>query len=137
MDLEHLIGVDEVGRGPLAGPVVAAAVVLPSRPLPELAAVRDSKRLSPKRRAELFVSIRRVALETGVGWSSPGEIDERNILRASLRAMRNALDRMDIARPAQLVLVDGSYPIPDLPIGQLTLISGDSRSLAIAAASIC
>lgn len=134
--VERLIGVDEVGRGPLAGPVVAAAVILPSRPLPELRGVRDSKRLSPKRRLELFRVIRASALEFGLGWSSPGEIDERNILRASLRAMRRAVEKVDFRRSRQLVLVDGNLTIPDLPAAQEAVVSGDGCSLAIAAASI-
>ncbi len=136
LKIERLIGVDEVGRGPLAGSVVAAAVVLPCRPLPELAGVRDSKRLSPRRRRELFRVIRASALEIGLGWSSPGEIDERNILRASLRAMRRAVEGVDFRRPRQMILVDGNRTIPDLPAAQEAVVAGDGCSLAIASASI-
>lgn len=130
-----LIGVDEVGRGPLAGPVVAAAVLLPPAPLPDLTGVRDSKVLSPKKRAFLFDAIRRQALSIGVGWSSPKEIDEINILQASLRAMGRALARLTPPENA-LALIDGNKTISNIAIKQEAVVSGDTYSLSIASASI-
>jgi ribonuclease HII len=127
----QIAGVDEAGRGPLAGPVVAAAVILPdSFVLPGLT---DSKKLSPKRREQLFPRIREQAVAIGVGILSAAEIDELNILQATLRAMTLALQRLRI--PADFVLVDGISPIP-LALPQQTIKQGDSRSLSIAAASV-
>jgi ribonuclease HII len=124
-------GIDEAGRGPLAGPVVAAAVILPeSFDLPGL---DDSKKLSEKQRVRLFPLIRFQALAIGVGFASAAEIDAINILQATLRGMCLAVQRL--RRPADFLLIDGISPVPlDLP--QQTLKQGDSRSLSIAAASV-
>jgi ribonuclease HII len=124
-------GIDEAGRGPLAGPVVAAAVILPETF--ELPGLDDSKKLSENQRDRLFPLIRAQALSIGVGFASAAEIDAVNILQATLRSMCLAVQRL--ARPADFLLVDGISPVP-LPLPQQTLKQGDSRSLSIAAASV-
>jgi len=124
-------GVDEAGRGPLAGPVVAAAVILPQEF--NLPGLTDSKQLSEKRRTELFPMIRTQARAVGVGIVDAGEIDRINILQATLKAMSLAIERLKV--PADALLVDGITPVP-LPLTQETLKKGDSRSLSIAAASV-
>lgn len=131
-----LIGVDEAGRGPLAGPVVAAAVVLPAEERKELREVRDSKALTPKRREELFALVRKNAVHHAVGWALWDEIDARNILQASLLAMKRAIARLRIGAAPLLVAVDGNRDIPALPYAQKALIDGDVYSQSIAAASI-
>jgi ribonuclease HII len=124
-------GVDEAGRGPLAGPVVAAAVILPeSFDLPGLT---DSKQLSAKARERLYPLILTQALAVGVGVGRVEEIDRINILQATLRSMQRAIGRLGV--PADFLLVDGNVPVP-LPLPQQALIKGDSRSLSIAAASV-
>ena len=126
-----LAGVDEAGRGCWAGPVVAAAVVLPDAWAPD--GLDDSKKLSPARREALFAAIRAGAL----GWAAcavpAGEIDRVNILRATLGAMSRAVARLRI--PPDLVLVDGNR-LPDLPVPAQAIVGGDGASAAIAAASI-
>lgn len=129
--IEHIAGVDEAGRGPLAGPVVAAAVVLPpDTPIPGL---NDSKALSEKRREALFKIIREVALAIGVGEASPEEIDKYNIRNATHRAMCKALHALDI--PPDRVLVDGNA-VPQSPFPERAIVGGDGASLSIAAASV-
>ncbi len=128
-----LCGVDEVGRGPLAGNVVAACVILDFQKKPILG-LNDSKKLSAAVRENLFVEIRERAVAYGVGECSPEEIDKHNILRASLLAMRRALEAMGV--PPGLLLVDGNQRIPDVSWPQRTLVKGDGRSASIAAASI-
>jgi len=124
-------GVDEAGRGPLAGPVVAAAVVLdPARPIEGLA---DSKMLSPQQREILLEEICWKALAVAVASSSPRQIERINILRASLQAMATAVGRLSVA--ADHLLVDGNRPIP-LDIPQSPVVKGDSKCACIAAASI-
>lgn len=124
-------GIDEAGRGPLAGPVVAAAVILPeSFDLPGLT---DSKQLSEKARERLYPLIRAQALAVGVGVARAAEIDRVNILQATLRSMERAIGRL--ALPADFLLIDGNVPLP-LALAQQTLVKGDSRSLSIAAASV-
>ncbi len=126
-----MAGVDEVGRGPLAGPVVAAAVVLdPGRPIDGLA---DSKRLSPASRARLAVEIRERARAWALGRAEVDEIDRINILQASLLAMARAIEALDI-RPGQ-VLVDGRH-CPRITVGCRAVVGGDGRVPAISAASI-
>ncbi|MEW5249719.1 ribonuclease HII [Microbulbifer discodermiae] len=126
-----LAGVDEVGRGPLAGDVVAAAVVLdPDRPIEGLA---DSKKLSEKKREQLFELIGERALSFAVARASVAEIDRLNILHASLLAMRRAVEQLD-TQP-EYVLVDGNRK-PDWSYPCETVVKGDSRVAAIAAASI-
>lgn len=129
---EFLCGVDEVGRGPLAGPVVAAAVVLPVGL--EIPGVDDSKRLSAARRDEAFDEIVRAGVPCAVGVIDNESIDRMNILRASLMAMRKAV--MDLKQAPDFVLVDGNHPIPNLSCPQLAVVGGDRRCHTIAAASI-
>ena len=132
-----LAGTDEAGRGALAGPVVAAAVLLPVGS--GVAGVRDSKQLAPRRRAVLEGRIRTECLSWAVGLATAGEIDRLNILRASLLAMRRALEGLCL-RPS-LVRVDGPH-LPELPSGwpaevqMEALVGGDRRCPAIAAASV-
>ena len=129
-------GVDEVGRGALFGSVVAAAVVLPLSQLPKLKeiGVRDSKKLSPKKRQELIEPIKAIASGGNVSYSSVEEIDQLNILHASLLAMKRAVLALNPA--PDICLVDGKFAIPDLSLPQKTIIQGDRQSLVIAAASI-
>lgn len=129
---------DEAGRGPLAGPVVVAAVALPEEPSPELGEVRDSKRMTPKGRERLFGVIRSQAAAVSVAWAHPVAIDEVNILQATLLAMGRASRRLAAKLPGRplLVLVDGPRRIPDFELPQETVVDGDAKSLGIAAASI-
>ncbi|MGQ9813352.1 MAG: ribonuclease HII [Dissulfurimicrobium sp.] len=131
MGIEPVAGLDEAGRGCLAGPVVAAAVIFPQGVfIPE---VRDSKTLSPKGREAANHLIREKATSIAIGVIWPDEIDRINIMRASLKAMAMAVDGLDI-RP-EILLVDGNQTIPhDLP--QKTIVRGDRFSFTIAAASI-
>ena len=128
---QAVAGVDEAGRGPLAGPVVAAAVILPEGF--SLAGLTDSKQLRESQREKYYPLIQATARAVGIGVATAAEIDRVNILQATLLAMRRAINRLAIA-PDHL-LVDGITPIP-LAISQLTLKKGDSRSLSIAAASV-
>ena len=127
----HVAGVDEVGRGPLAGPVVAAAVMLPAGFRPD--GINDSKKLSAPQRSQAFARICRQASGIGLGVIDAEVIDRINILQASLLAMATAIDQLD-PQPDYL-LVDGNQPVKR-PIPQMTLTRGDSRSVSIAAASI-
>lgn len=133
-DSQPVAGIDEAGRGPWAGPVVAAAVILDERTLPsEMASqIDDSKLLSTAVRAELFALLPMYAL-IGVGQSSVAEIDRLNILRATFLAMTRAVERLPV-KPA-MALVDGNRA-PSLPCPARTIIGGDGLSLSIAAASI-
>ncbi len=124
-------GIDEAGRGPLAGPVVAAAVILPERF--DLPGLTDSKKLTPARREQLFPLIRSQARAIGLGVAGAEEIDRHNILQATLGAMSLAVQRLKV--PADYLLIDGITPL-SLPMAQKTLKKGDSRSLSVAAASI-
>lgn len=133
-------GLDEAGRGPLAGPVVAAAVILdPGRPIPGVA---DSKTLSPARREHLFGEIHRTARAVGVGFASHAEIDRVNILQATLRAMTRAVANLSAgagAAPGQGVpdyLLIDALRLPDVALPQEGIVRGDGRSVSIAAASI-
>ena len=126
-------GVDEVGRGPLAGPVVAAAVILDRANLPrELDGLDDSKALSAEARAHYLTVLRRVAV-IGIGAASVGEIDRINILQASMLAMARAVARL--SRPPDVALIDGNRA-PKLACRAVTLVKGDAISLSIAAASV-
>jgi ribonuclease HII len=129
--VELVAGVDEAGRGPLAGPVVAAAVVFP--PERRIPGVTDSKRLAAPEREELALAIRGRALAIGVGAASCCEIDRLNILRATHLAMRRALAHLPVA-PGH-VLVDG-LPVRELGPGHTAVVDGDSKSFTIACASI-
>lgn len=126
-----ICGVDEAGRGPLAGPVVAAAVILDRTRVPK--GINDSKLLDPQTREELYDRITEMAVAVGVGEASVGEIDLVNIRQATHLAMARAVRSLSIA--AQFALVDGNDP-PALPCKCETLIGGDGRSVSIAAASI-
>ena len=134
--LALLAGVDEAGRGPLAGPVVAAAVILPLAP--KIEGLDDSKRLAPAARARLAVQIRAGALAWGLGWADPAEIDALNILEATLLAMRRALLALPIHPHA--VQVDGNRAPSTAGLGLCgpltTIVRGDAGEAAIAAASI-
>jgi len=127
----HLAGVDEVGRGCLAGPVVAAAVVLP--PAAGGIGIDDSKKLSPGRRELVFRRLIASGAAIGIGVVSAAEIDRINILQASLQAMVKALAALKLV--ADLVVVDGRQPLP-LHLPQYPLVKGDSRCLPVAAASV-
>lgn len=126
-----LAGVDEAGRGPLAGPVCAAAVILdPKRPIEGLA---DSKKLSAKKREALAPLIRERALAWAIAWAEPEEIDRVNILRATMNAMRRAVEGLQVA--PDCVWVDGNR-LPDLPYPAEAIVKGDAKVPAISAASI-
>lgn len=127
----RIAGVDEVGRGPLAGPVTAAAVILDPSAIPR--GLRDSKALSPARRQALANEIRARA-HVGLGYASVAEIDEVNILNATFLAMRRALAALPVA--PDYALIDGNRLPPALPHPSETVVKGDARSLSIAAASI-
>lgn len=126
-------GIDEAGRGPLAGPVVAGAVILPKDC--RILYLNDSKKLSPKRREELFSEIQEKAVSFGTGVISPEEIDEINILQATYKAMRQAFEKLI---PAPEVLLNDAVTIPGLSpnLVQVPIIKGDAKSVSIAAASI-
>lgn len=130
-DIKVICGVDEAGRGPLAGPVCAAAVILP--PHLEIPGLTDSKKLTDKKRRELFPVIQEQALAYGIGFASEQEIDEINILQATFLAMQRALDQLPI-RP-DLALIDGNRE-KDFGLPVKTVVKGDSLSANIAAASV-
>jgi len=129
----RVTGIDEVGVGPLAGPVVAAAVIFAPRWRSLPAGVRDSKLLSPAARGRLEAEIRRVASAIGIGVVEPGEIDRVNIYRAALQAMRLAVGALSL--PPEHLLVDGRT-IPDVAVPQTCHVGGDRNVYSIAAASI-
>lgn len=125
-----IAGLDEVGRGPLAGPVVSAAVILPKEC--QILGLNDSKQLSAKKREELFIEIQNKAVAVGIGVVSPEEIDRINIYQASRLAMKEAL--IDLAVKPEYLLIDAMTIDTEIP--QQSLIKGDARSISIAAASI-
>ena len=124
-------GIDEVGRGPLCGPVVASAVILPKDC--QILYLNDSKKLSEKKREELYDVIMEQAIAVGVGMATPQRIDEINILQATYEAMRQAIAGLAV-RPA--VLLNDAVTIPEVDIPQIPIIKGDAKSVSIAAASI-
>ena len=126
-----ICGIDEAGRGPLAGPVVAGAVILPADC--EILYLNDSKKLSEKRREALFVEIQEKAVAWSVGIVGPDVIDEINILQATYEAMRQAISKLD---PVPQVLLNDAVTIPGVAIPQVPIIKGDAKSVSIAAASI-
>ena len=129
-----IAGIDEVGRGPLAGPVVAAAVILPlDLDAPWLPLVHDSKKLTPNRRASLFPLIEAVAIAIGVGDAPPGVIDTHGIVTATKMAMHSAVARL--SQTPDFLLID-FIALPELGFSQRSITKGDSRSLSIACASI-
>ncbi len=133
---KFIAGIDEVGRGCLAGPVIAAAVVLPSdlQLLNKLEKVNDSKLLSEKLRKELFPLIQEVAVDYSIGIVSANVIDQINILQATFLAMRRAISGLSVK--TDFLLVDGNKKIPCIDIKQTAIIKGDSNCLSIGAASI-
>jgi len=130
-DHQAICGIDEVGRGPFAGPVVAAAVILPKDC--DILYLNDSKKLSAARREELYDEIMEKAVATGIGMASPARIDEINILQATYEAMREAVSKL--SREPDLLLND-AVTIPEMTIMQVPIIKGDAKSVSIAAASI-
>lgn len=130
-DFSCICGIDEAGRGPFAGPVVAGAVVLPVGL--KIQGLNDSKKVSAKRREELFAEIQEKAVSIGIGMSSPARIDEINILQATYEAMQHAVEDLDVVPD---LLLNDAVTIPQIPIKQVGIVKGDARSLSIAAASI-
>ena len=130
-DCTYICGIDEVGRGPLAGPVVAGAVILPKdEPILYL---NDSKKLSEKKREQLYDEIMEKAVAVGIGMVSPARIDEINILQATYEAMREAVSKLDVTPQ---ILLNDAVTIPQITIPQVPIIKGDAKSISIAAASI-
>ena len=127
----YICGIDEAGRGPLAGPVVAGAVILPKGK--RILYVNDSKKLSEKKRDELFDVIKEEAFSYGIGIVSPERIDEINILQANYEAMRDAVSQLSV-KPD--ILLNDAVTIPGIDIKQIPIIKGDAKSLSIASASI-
>ena len=127
----YICGIDEVGRGPLAGPVVAGAVILPEDC--DILWINDSKQLSEKKREELYDVIMEKAVAVGVGYASPARIDEINILQATYEAMREAVSKLPV-RPQ--ILLNDAVTIPGIELPQVPIIKGDTKSASIAAASI-
>ena len=130
-DMPYICGIDEVGRGPLAGPIVTAAVVLPKDFI--IPYLNDSKQLTPKRREELYEEITEKALAWGAGVIGPGRIDEINILQADYEAMCEAIGQLKVMPQ---ILLNDAVTIPQVRIPQISIIHGDARSVSIAAASI-
>lgn len=130
-DYSYICGIDEVGRGPLAGPVVAGAVIWPKDC--DILYLNDSKQLSEKKREELYEIIMEKAVSTGLGFVSPERIDEINILQATYEAMREAIGAL--SQTPDLLLND-AVTIPKVSIRQIPIIKGDAKSISIAAASI-
>ncbi|MBI5246940.1 MAG: ribonuclease HII [Elusimicrobia bacterium] len=134
---DRVIGVDEAGRGPLAGPVVVAAVTLPENPSAQLRLLKDSKMMTPKSRSRLFGVIASQAVSVSVAWAHPRAIDRDNILAATLSAMGRAARRAAAKSGGRvLVLVDGPRAIRNFELNQKTIVDGDAKSLCIAAASV-
>ena len=129
--LGYICGIDEVGRGPFAGPVVAGAVILP--PDCEILYVNDSKQLSEKMREQIYDEIMEKAVSVAVGYASPQRIDEINILQATYEAMREAVSKLDVTPQ---ILLNDAVTIPQITIPEVPIIKGDAKSISIAAASI-
>ncbi|MDD6215344.1 MAG: ribonuclease HII [Roseburia sp.] len=127
----YVCGIDEVGRGPLAGPVVAGAVILPKDC--DILYINDSKKLSAKKREELYDVIMEKAVAVGIGMASPKRIDEINILQATYEAMREAISKLSV-KPD--ILLNDAVTIPQVDIKQVPIIKGDAKSISIGAASI-
>ncbi len=130
-DCSYICGIDEVGRGPLAGPVVACAVILPKDC--NILYINDSKQLSEKKREELYDQIMEQAVAVGVGSIPPAKIDEINILQATYEAMRQAIGNLAVVPD---ILLNDAVTIPKVPLKQVPIIKGDAKSISIAAASI-
>ena len=130
-EYQYICGIDEVGRGPLAGPVVAGAVILPKDCT--ILYVNDSKKLTAAKREELYLEIMDKAIATGIGYATPERIDEINILQATYEAMQEAVKNLRV-RPD--ILLNDAVTIPKISIPQVPIIKGDAKSVSIAAASI-
>jgi ribonuclease HII len=130
-EYNYICGIDEVGRGPLAGPVVACAVILPKDC--NILYINDSKQLTEKKREELYDQIMEQAISVGVGSIPPNKIDEMNILQATYEAMRQAIGNLTVAPE---LLLNDAVTIPNVTIKQVPIIKGDAKSISIAAASI-
>ena len=130
-EAEYICGIDEVGRGPFAGPVVACAVILPKDC--DILYLNDSKKLSEKKREELFIEIKDKAISYGIGIVDEKVIDEINILQATFEAMRQAINNLSV-KPD--ILLNDAVTIPGVDIPQVPIIKGDAKSASIAAASI-
>ena len=128
---DYICGIDEVGRGPLAGPVVASAVILPKDCT--ILYINDSKKLSSRKREELYDEIMEKAIAVGIGMASPNRIDDINILQATYEAMREAISKLSV-KPE--LLLNDAVTIPEVTIPQVPIIKGDAKSVSIAAASI-
>ena len=128
---DFICGIDEVGRGPLAGPVVAGAVILPKGS--KILYINDSKKLSEKKRNELYEVIKNEAVSIGIGVISPARIDEINILQATYEAMREAIQKLSVTPD---ILLNDAVTIPMVDINQVPIIKGDTKSISIGAASI-
>ncbi len=127
----YICGIDEVGRGPLAGPVVACAVILPKDC--DILYINDSKKLSERKREELYDVIMEKAVAVGIGYASHERIDEINILQATYEAMRQAISKLSV-KPD--ILLNDAVTIPGVDIKQVPIIKGDAKSISIGAASI-
>lgn len=130
-DYTYICGIDEVGRGPLAGPVMAGAVILPKDC--DILYINDSKKLNEKKREELYDIILENAISYGIGSAHAGRIDEINILQATFEAMRQGIDKLQY-KPD--ILLNDAVTIPDVSIRQVPIVKGDAKSISIAAASI-
>ena len=130
-DYEYICGIDEVGRGPLAGPVVAGAVILPKDC--DLLYLNDSKKLTENKREELYDKIMESAVSAAIGYGSPERIDVINILQADYEAMKEAIGKLTV-KPT--LLLNDAVTLPDMDIKQVPIIKGDAKSASIAAASI-
>ena len=130
-ECQAICGIDEAGRGPLAGPVVAAAVILPKDC--EILYLNDSKQLSAKKRELLYAEIMEKAVSVGVGYATPQRIDEINILQATYEAMRQAVNKLSVCPD---ILLNDAVRIPGLSMQQVPIVKGDAKSVSIAAASI-
>ncbi len=130
-DYTYICGIDEVGRGPLAGPVVAGAVILPKDC--DILYINDSKKLSEKKREALYDIIMEKAVATGIGYASVERIDEINILQATFEAMRDAISKLSVSPD---ILLNDAVTIPQVTIPQVPIIKGDAKSISIGAASI-
>lgn len=130
-DHAFICGIDEVGRGPLAGPVTAGAVILPKNC--DILYINDSKKLSPQKREQLYDEIMEKAVAAGIGMVSPKRIDEINILQATYEAMREAIKQLRVVPD---ILLNDAVTIPEVSIPQVPIIKGDAKSMSIGAASI-
>lgn len=130
-EYRYICGIDEVGRGPLAGPVVAGAVILPKDS--DILYINDSKQLSEKKREELYDIIMEKAVAAAVGFASVERIDEINILQATYEAMRDAISKLPVSPD---ILLNDAVTIPQVAIPQVPIIKGDAKSISIGAASI-